>query len=170
MKWLGILMVLGGCLGFTILSLEEMKRHMERLEEWRTALEWMEGEIRYGKISFPECFIRIGGRMQTPLGDCFERAGRRMRLEPQKNIRDLLEEELRQGLRPAYQEETSGELLSFLAPDGFWDEQMQRKALERIRESVEELLREKKGEYGGKRKVGISVGIAVGSMIILFLI
>ena len=71
---------------------------------------------------------------------------------------------------PLYEEEYSGELLAFLAEDGFHDEQMQRRALMRCREHVGELLEERKEVYRKKSRVAFSLGAAVGCFIILLLI
>ncbi len=159
-----------GCLGYAMQYLEERKRHIGRLKEWQLLLEDLEGEIRYGKYSLPECFLHVGERLNTPLGACFQKAGMRMHLEPHKQLRVLLEDVLKKELMPLYEEEYSGELLAFLAEDGFHDEQMQRRALMRCREHVGELLEERKEVYRKKSRVAFSLGAAVGCFIILLLI
>ena len=169
-RLLGALCVLGGCLGYALQYLEERKRHIGRLKEWQLLLEYLEGEIRFGKCSLPECFLHVGERLHTPLGCSFQNVGMTIHLEPDKNLRGLLEEALKKELKPLYQEEASGELLAFLPPDGFFDEQMQCRALMRCRERVEELLEEQKEAYRKKCRVAVSLGAAVGCFIILLLI
>lgn len=170
MKVFGALLVICGCFGNVFLYLDHLKRHISRLEEWQCAMEIMEGEIRYGRASWPECFLRVSQMMNTTLAECFGRVAAQMKQELPRDPKALLEEELKCQTGGSIQEEKNGELLSFLSAHGYQEEQMQRIALERCRKRVEEKLVEKKKRYRSQCEVALSLGAVAASFIVLLLL
>lgn len=170
MKLLGGILIILGCLGCAFRYMDKLHTRIELLKEWRTILEAMEGEIRYGRLSFPECFIRMGGHFPTPLGQCLGEIGRVMEENPHKNFREETEKKLQGVLGNDFSQQEKKDLFCIWIFQGCRDEQMQQKLLQRCRENVEEYLSKWKGEYRGKSKVALSLGAMMGIVLVLLLI
>ena len=85
------------------------------------------------------------------------------------SLREALEAELQEEIEPLLSLEDYRTLFDFVTPGGFAGDEMQRRALERSRHRVDEVLEQRRKEYQGKRKVAVSMGLMGGLCIILFL-
>lgn len=169
MRLFGAIFVVLGSIGLALCYSNGRRKEILTLEELRDILEWIEGEIRYGRTSLPECFLQVGAQRPTALGKAFQEAGWRQLQTPRENMRDLMEDGLKQELSQVLTTVEYQRLFEFISPDGYRDEGMQRRALERSRNGMEELLKLRKEEYRGKCRVAWSLGAMGGLFIILLL-
>lgn len=169
MKWIGCFMVFLGSLGLSALYVLEYQREMELLCELRDLLELMEGEIRYGRASLPECFLRAGRQRPTRMGQAFQRVGERALLNVHEDLKMALEAELWPGLKEFFSVKELSGYFDFLSPDGYAEEEMQRRALEKARRRIEARSEQKRGDMRGKCRVAWCLGITGGVFTILLL-
>ncbi len=169
MKWIAAAMILFGTLGMAAMHALCVKQDLAFLTELRDALELMEGEIRYGKRSLPECFYVAGKGRNTKLGQAFLEIGKRTGSSEREQLGVVMEEVL----APVFEGHLSGEealwFYEFAPSGGYLEEEMQRRSLERIRLRMEEILRKRKEESRGKCRVAWSLGLSGGLFLILFL-
>lgn len=169
MKWIAAAMILFGTLGMAALYNLGIKQDQAFLTELRDAMELMEGEIRYGKRSLPECFLMAGEGRNTKLGQAFSEIGKRTG----SGERERLGAVMKEVLTPIFESHLSGEealcFYDLASPGGFLEEEMQRRSLERIRLRMEEILNKRKEESRGKCRVAWSLGLSGGLFLILFL-
>ena len=138
-------------------------------EELRDVLELIEGEIQYGRGSLPECFIKAGAQKQSKIGKLIEETGRRVLLTPNLSLREVLEEKTRGELCQFLPPEIVSMFFELIAPDGYRDERMQRRALERSRYRLEGLIKNRSEQLRGECRVANWLGIMGGLFLILFL-
>ena len=169
MRLLGSGLILIGSFGMAARYALRLRWEMETLEELSTILERIESEIRYDRASLPECFWKIGAQRRTRLGRSFEKLGKDAIHASEGSLREALEAELREEIEPLLSLEDYRTLFDFVTPGGFAGDEMQRRALERSRHRVDEVLEQRRKEYQGKRKVAVSMGLMGGLCIILFL-
>lgn len=162
-------MIVFGCLGLAVRYVWNAKREIRILEELRDILELMEGEIRYGLMPLPECFLKVGESRRSDLGKCFTEIGRRALTSSREDIRSLMEDELRTVLKNVLRRENYLSLFDFLSPAGFAEDELQRRALERSRNRIETLLKERAEDVKGRCRVAWSLGITGGVFVTLFL-
>ena len=169
MRLLGGCIVLMGSLGLAMNYILTLREEWRSARELRDILELISEEIRYGRMSLPECFVQVGMQRRTTLGRCFGELGRKALDRPQESLRELLEEDLREHLRQVLPPEEYHAFFEFAAPEGYQDEQMQRRALNRSRARMEELLEIRGEQLRGKSRVACCLGITGGVFLILFL-
>ena len=163
-------MVVFGCFGLAWDYAEGEHKRISFLSDWRDILDSMEEEVRYGKISLPECFLHIGMRFDTALGECIGRVGKELEGHPGKGVRKELNQEIQEEFGKLFRREELSELFQFTSMLGFQKEEMQKRALERQREMVEELLCRKKEAYREKRRIILFMGAFLGVFLVLLLI
>lgn len=170
MKVVGAFLIFGGCIGWAYQYLERLRRKCTLLEEWREILELMEGEIRYGRMTFPECFLQIGAQVPSLLGGTLWKIGKMLEEQPQKNPCKEVELQFKERLRGTFTEEEIEKLFLLPVGEGYQDERMQRRMLERKRENVEKRIVGMKEEYGGKSRVAYCLGTMSGIIMVLLLL
>ena len=146
-----------------------LRREIQTLEELCGILELIEEEIQYGRATLPECFLKVGVQRPTRLGRIFGKLGQNTIYASNSSLREAMEAQLQEELGSFLSKEDYCIFYDFVSPGGFAGDEMQRKALERSRRRMEELLERRKKEYQGKRKVAISMGLTGGLFLILFL-
>lgn len=162
-------MVFFGCALMALRYVSDLRREVRVLEQLRDILELIEGEIQYGKVSLPECFLAAGAQCGTKLGRIFEDLGKQTAHNSRENLREAMERALEGEIRDVLPAEEYRRFFEFAAPMGYADEEMQRKALERSREKLEALLKRRQEEVRGRCRVAWSLGMTGGIFVILFL-
>ena len=163
-------MVVMGCVGLAWEYVEVERKRMAFLSDWRDILDFMEEEIKYGKVSLPECFLRIGVQFDTALGKCMDRVGKELEGNPRKGVRNALDQEIQREFGKLFRKEELLELFQFVNMLGFQKEEMQKRALGRQRERVEERLCRMKEAYHEKRRIILCIGAISGVFLVLLLI
>ena len=169
-RFAGMLFVTGGFLGLSFAYMEHYRKRIRVLEEWRVLLELLEGEIGYGRRSFPECFLWAGGQLQGELGRHLEHLGNEMIQNPGRNLRSQWDEEWKAFFCSLFTETDYEDLFSLLDLQGYQDERMQRRALERMVERTLEKKETLKAAYFGKGRVVYSLGALAGILLVLILL
>lgn len=170
MRIIGACMVILGCLGFAWQLIERDRKRIAFLEQWRDILEYMEGDVGFGKTTLLECFLRVGMQYDSKLGQCIGRAGRNLENAPQKNMQSELLRLVMEEFGDLFLQEEYQELFRLTYAMGFQKEEMQLRVLARNRENVEERLAIKKGIYHGKRRAYLCLGTMTGVVLVLLLI
>ena len=162
-------MILLGSMGLAACYCLEQRSRIRIKGELRELLELMEGEVRYVRRTLPECLIRAGAQRGTELGRCFEDIGRRALSAPQEPLRDLLKEGLEDKLGTVLSPEEFQTLLELSAPEGYQEDEMQQKALQRCRHRIEKGLAENEAQLRERMRVACCLGFMGGVFVILLL-
>lgn len=169
MRWIGCGMILAGSLGMALRYVLQLKRELFLVMELRDCLEMIESEIRYGKASLPECFLKVGKQKTSEIGVIFEGVGEKALTERGESLRDGMVRGLSPMLEPILPLQDLSCVLDFVSPQGFADEEMQRRALEKGRRRMEEVVSSKREELREKCRVAWGLGLTGGLFVILFL-
>ena len=169
MNLIGGCMILLGSMGLAVSYCLEERGRIRTSRELRELLELMEGEIRYGRRTLPECLVRAGAQKGTELGRCFEDIGRRALCAPQESLSELLKEGLEGKLGTVLPSEELRVLWELSAPEGYQEEEMQQKALQRSRHLIEAGLAENEARLRERTRVACCLGLMGGLFVILLL-
>lgn len=147
----------------------QLKRGLWMAEELRDCLEVMEGEVRYGKATLPECFLKVSKQRASEIGGIFGKIGEKALSERGESLRDGLIRELSPCLETILSSQELLDVLDFVSPLGFAEEEMQRRLLEKGRRRMEEVVSSKREELREKCRVAWGLGLTGGLFVILFL-
>lgn len=72
MRFLGGIMIIGGCLGLGLWYREQFVGRINALRTLALILEMLMSEIRYGKSALPECCRNMSARLEEPYSSCLD--------------------------------------------------------------------------------------------------
>ena len=108
--------------------------------------------------------------MRGEMGKHMEHLGEEMIRNPGRDLRAQWDEEWKADLCRLFSETEYEELFRLLDVQGYQDERMQRRALDRMAERANEKREELKATYFGKGKLVYSLGALAGILLVLILL
>ncbi len=171
MRFLGGIMIAGGCLGLGLWYRQQFIGRIQSLRTMVSIIEMLMSEIRYGKATLPECCRHLADRLEGAFGEClreiYEETGNGGSASFQEVFCLRMEECMRE--MPLKREEREIFLQSFRG-QGFQDGVMQLKRLEQVLMQLEESLRLQEQEQREKCRMAVGLGAMSGLLLILVLL
>lgn len=167
LKMLGAVLVVLGTGSLGVGAIGRMKREVQMLRAFITALEGMEREISFQLTPMPALFWGLATRNEEPLSGFFATLSRA--------VEDLGEHDLSQrwkeGLRALPLSQRTQELLGELGDVlGRYDAESQCHAIAHTREELATSLQKLEGEGVQKRKLYVTLALTVGALLVILLL
>ena len=131
----------------------------------------IEGLIRYGRSTLPECCLQLSQRVEEPYKSCLYKIYRENLKYDGTGFGYLCERTFAEGLKKLIVSKEHKELFILgFSKVGFEEDRMQIRNIEQIKEELEEGLVSLSKENASKCKIAISLGAMSGLLlVILFL-
>lgn len=171
LKLIGAVLVIAGAAGLGLSYRQDLQDRLYHARRLHTILELLESEISYSKASLPEACRMVSGRMDEPYRAGLYKVWEIMssnqglafsfvwKQEMGKCIRDIsigiLEKE---------------EFLNFANSNGYADNRMQIKTLEKCRENLGQSIKKQEERMESKSKVVMSMGLIGGIFLAIVLL
>ncbi len=170
-KWIGFGMIFLGCSGLGFWYSSQFKKQYQDLLEMSRILELLAGDIRYGRLTLPECCLALTKRVGEPFRGCFLQIYEEAQGSEGSCFGNISELILQKGLKSLNVSKEDKELfISCFSQCGFAENVMQLKSLERDREELAQKARTLSAENPSKCRLALSLGTMSGLLlIILFL-
>lgn len=137
-KLIGMGLVLGGCSAAGFAAERELSRRVRDIRELMEFLRLLEGEIRYGGASLPECFRHIAGKLRQPYGSFLQQAAGHMEEYTGDTLGEILARHMDKELSGTALSPSDREsFLRFADGLGYLDAKMQLAAIAFYREQLE---------------------------------
>lgn len=169
MRFLGGIMIVGGCLGLGLWYREQFIGRINALRTLALILEMLMSEIRYGKASLPECCRNLASRLDEPYSSCLDDVGGETGGENGASFSGVFCDSMENCLKTQPLKKEDREI--FLQPfhgQGFQDGAMQlrnmEQALVRISDGITLLEKER------REKCNMAVGLGAMSGLLLVII
>lgn len=169
MKLIGAVMILLGCLGAALRYTYGLDRRIQRLEELQEILERLQEEIRYSRMTLPECFLQLEQGSGNDFERIFAKIGREALDKPEERFQDLLREGLGEALREILPPLEERQFYEFASQGGLRREEMQVRALERSRRRIGEIAEECRVGRREKGRVAWSLAAMGGLLLVVLL-
>lgn len=163
-------MIFGGCLGLGIWYRFQMEGRVRAAREMAHILELLQGEVRYGRNTLPECCSHVARYLTEPFAGTFLRIGDRMKENTGMSFGEIFREEMGNTLAGLpLQEEDRENFFGFLSQGGFMDGQMQLRAIEQSMELLKITVNKLEKENAEKCKMAVGLGAMGGLLLVLVL-
>lgn len=163
LKLLGMVLLIGGTTGFAWNLYKELQNRLVMLKEVRHLYHVMQNEIRYTGLPLPEILLSVSEKISSPFSDILYSIGKSEGWEQGNSFEQIWQEKMKEGLAG---QSVTGEartlLLSFPESMGFMEKEGQARALERHMEELNRWIEQMEQEEKSKKKVIVSLGMAVG--------
>ncbi len=171
MRWIGCVMIGGGCLGLGCWYREQFRLRLKALRTLQELLEIMMSEVRYSKATLPECCMKLSRRLEEPykqaLTKVFEEMGRNegegFGTIFQKHMKECLE-------RLPLKAEEKNLFLQFAGGFGFEEARMQLSSMEQLKERLDALTKRLESEVAEKSRMAMGLGIMSGLLLVIILL
>lgn len=170
-KMLGAVLLLLGAAGFSFGLCREQRKRIELLQEMKYLYQLLQEEIRYAGLPFPEIFCRVSEKLKEPFGSALRVIGEGLTRETKGSLSDIWQKEIKTALLRTPLSKSEKELL-FRLPEsaGMEERQGQANALERYVEELDRWIKQAEEEEKNKNKVIMSLGIAGGVFLVIWLL
>lgn len=166
MKWVGVLLICGGCLWWSMRACRRRQLTLLVLEDMARAVEYLERELELGRRPLPELLERLSERGSPPSERVFRRC--REALEQGNSFSGvwsrILEEETELDREERHVLEPLGWLL------GRYDAQGQSVSLMRMQQRLEPMIEQRRRKTGQQICVIRALGVTAGGFLSLTLI
>lgn len=170
-KIVGFIMILSGCCGLGLWYSSQFKKQVETLKDFCRILELFLGQIRFGRCTLQEGMFRITERVKEPYQQVFTDIYREICENHGESFGSICGRYLEEGLKrlPCRKQEKDIFIKCFAA-EGFEEDTMQLRMIERTKEELEEILRETAAGNESRCRLALSLGAMSGLLlVILFL-
>lgn len=170
-KWIGFLMIFAGCSGLGVWYSMQFRRQLETLQEFCRILELLQGQIRFGRSTLPECCFRLGERLGEPYRSCFQDIYEKICENTGEDFGHICEVGLRKGLQQlVVDKEDINRFISCFEQSGYEEDEMQLRMLEQTKEELEMRLQKLSDENASKCRLALSLGTMSGLLLIILLL
>ena len=171
LKWLGAGLVIFGSTAIGTAMTTELKRRVGQLQELRTLIVALQGEIRYGNATLNMAFRHVAARIKPPYRQFLEHTAAQMEEFRGEGLAEIFEQNLRRDLQGTALKPEDLELLGRLGESlGYLDVKTQMDSLDLFLEQLGRLCAEAEKEMHSKAKVYHYLGVTGGLFLALILI
>jgi len=171
LKWIGILLVIGGSSGYGIRLYLDFKDAICHLRHFGWMLDAFSGEVGYRKLSLPECSKIVLKGCKEPFKTILRETCLSYEEEGKYEFSTCFQIRAKENLRKIPLSLEEKELIETTFEEmAVYDPQMQLKSLERKKTQLERYLGKREAELAEKKKVYTGLGVMVGLLLILILI
>lgn len=149
---------------------KKLRGRIRLFGEFREALSYVEGEIRYSRTSLPESLLLAGRQRNSCTADVFKKVGESALIDPGIDLRCMLEQEAKRHFGGILSEGECRKSFEFAAPEGFMDYRMQCASLEKTTDWMLTQEMRMNKDYHDKCRMAWSFGIMGGTILVLMLI
>lgn len=170
-KVLGFILIMAGCTGLGMWYSVQFRLHIRNLKQMCHILMLMEGQVRFGRSTLPECCMQIAQRVEEPfkssLEEIYENVNKNNGSSFGQVSRDCYERKLKKLV--VSEKEKEGFIACF-ANAGFEEDDMQIQNIAQERQELETDLEELNKSLASRCKLAMSLGTMSGVLLmILFL-
>ena len=171
LRFLGGIMILGGCLGMGLWYRGRFVGRLRTLRLLQRIQELLISEIRYGRATLPECCLQIAGRLPEPYRQYLIHIYDKM----QENTGVIFGQVFSEYMGACLEElPVTGEdrkiFLTVFTEQGFQDEGMQIRSIEQSKELLEHTIEKLEAENNEKCRMAVGLGAMSGLLIVIVLL
>lgn len=171
MRFLGGMMIVGGCLGLGLWYREQFVGRIQSLRTLISIIEMLMSEIRYGKATLPECCLHLSKRLGQPYSEALMDIYEEMDKDVGASFQETFCRRMENCMKELPLKEGDREI--FLQPfhgQGFQDGAMQLKSLEQVLSQLSDRLEGQERERHEKCRMAIGLGAMSGLLILIVLL
>ena len=164
-KWLGSILIIASCTGIGFSKSQDMRKHLEELEELKKLFYLLKSELQYTRAPFAEVFEKIGRKANPPFDSWLFVLASRLQKKGTGSFCEIWKETIQEKLQECRlcEEEFEelkqiGKSLEYMESIDLYIEQLEYK-IEHTRE-----------EYKTKKKLCQSMGIMGGIFLVILLL
>lgn len=167
----GYLLMLSGCTGLGLWYSMQFRLRIHSLKQMNFILELLEGQVRFGRSTLPECCIQIAERVEEPFKGSFQEIYERNCRNRGDGFGQVCKEVFEQKLKKLVVSETEKEqFITCFASCGYEDDKMQIRSIQQGRQELERIITELNGTLNSRCRLAVSLGTMSGLLlVILFL-
>ena len=170
-KIIGFLMIITGCFGLGVWYSGQFKAQLKGLQEMCRILELLEGEIRFGRSTLPECCLQLTDRVAEPYKSCFREIYDTTCENQGETFGTLCKEVLDKKLKELVVDKSDKDLfVKCFSQSGFSEGRMQLRIIEQTKEELEERLHKLNRESADKCRLALSLGAMSGLLLVILFI
>lgn len=170
-KLLGIVCVLGGCVGWGYEKVREEKSRVQHLREIILIIRRIQDEMKYGKRTLPEICAILASSGEERYRVCFGAIYERLLRRDGVGIEQIWEEQTRKCLEDITLVTEEKDVLCKLPQKlGMQEEKLQAANIGQSLDMMERRLGEAEEAYSGKSKMILSVSALAGLFIVILLL
>lgn len=170
-KIIGFVMILAGCSGLGAWYSLQFHKQLKNLQDMCRILELLQGQIRFGRCTLPECCLRLTERVEEPYKSSFFKIYEAACNNNGESFGQLCEMQLQEDLQQLVAEKEDKErFIGCFTKSGYEEDRMQLRVIEQTKEELEERVHRLSQENSSKCRLALSLGTMSGLLlVILFL-
>ena len=169
-KLLGSLFLLGSAASIGFLKSEELAERVKMLQELKRMMIFLQGELRFHRASLAEAFENVSERVGEPFGSFLKETGKRLE-EKGAGFEEIWEETSAKLLNAEGLKKEDGQLLEVLKNSlGYLDLTLQTETLNLAILQTEDSIKKAKEQQERKGKLYQTMGVTVGTLLVLLII
>lgn len=170
LRILGCILVVTGSIGFAQSICTEGKKRLEMLKQMRGIFETMKYYIAYQKAAIPEALWKLADKSDDLTAGAFKEIYKRV-YEKGESLPMAWHQQMENALKDcALSKEEKKLILDFPACLGFMEENAQAGAVDELLREINLHIKELTEEQKNKNKMIMSLGAAVGVLLVILLI
>lgn len=165
LKLIGSILILAACSGIGFSKSQEMKQHLDELEELKKLFYLLRSELQYTRAPFAEIFVKVGQKINNPYKEWILQLSNRIANKNGSSFWEIWYTSITEDLQKSRLKEEDleelkqvGKNLEYIESIDLYIEQMEYK-IKHTRES-----------YRSKRKLSQSLGIMGGIFLVILLL
>ena len=170
-KLMGSLFLLGSASAIGFLKAEDLKVRVRKLLELKRMIGFLQGELRFHKVTLSEAFEQVSGRMEEPFDGFLKELAEKLENKDQRNLMELWQEAVEKLLKNEGFQKEDKYLLDLLGKGlGYLDLRMQTENLQLALIQAEEAVIAAKETQKVKGRLYQTMGMTTGVFLILLII
>lgn len=171
LKLTGAILIIAGTAGLGLSCRQDLQNRLYHTKLIHTILELLESEISYSKASLPEACRMISHRMDEPYATGLYKVWEIMNSNQGLTFALVWKQEMGKCIREVSIGNMEKEIfLNFAEGNGYADNQMQLKILEKCRKTLDQAINVQEERMENKSKVVMSMGLIGGLFLTIVLL
>ena len=170
-KLIGSLFLLGSASAIGYLKAEELNLRVKRLLELKRMIGFLQGELRFHKVSLSEAFEQVSARVERPFDVFLKELSEKLEKKDQRPLMELWQEAVDKLLESEGLQKEDKHLLELLGKGlGYLDLRMQTENLQMALMQTEEAVIAAKEVQKVKGRLYQTMGMSAGVFLVLLIV
>lgn len=167
-RMVGFVLIFVGCMGLGLWYSMQFRLRIHNLKQMCHILSLMEGQVRFGRSTLPECCIQIAQRVEDPFKSSLQDIYRKVNQNTGSNFGQVCRQCFKEHLKKlVVSEQEKEQFIACFANNGFEEDGMQIQNILQERQELEAGLKELSDNLASRCRLAISLGTMGGLLLVI---